>query len=271
MTVKGDKKKAISGKTYSLYGNHEDTDLYYRTIRNLADEFLKRCPDDKRLLSCLQKAGSKRSFLRKRPAGDDDRLLTQFIKKKLRESLMVYTKGVKQHLKTLPFSQRTDSTLRTAEEQYHLYMLEIELVNRVYKEAFKLSSYKFALIAHCLRDFRPDCRSVPGDIESVCRGCTEDCFIRLGSLLLKRYDIHPYISMTMDLEKLFKKIRAEHPEGTGALGIACIPELVNGMRLCIKLDIPPMGIPLDANRCARWMKECRESSFSLRELEGLIR
>ncbi len=173
-------------------------------------------------------------------------------------------------MRTLPLSQRFDSTLRTKEEQYHLYMLEIELVNRIYKESFKHSEYKFALIAHCLRDFRPDCRSVSGDIESICKGCTKECFIHLGSLLLKKYGIRPYISVTMDLEELFKRLKAKH-QSIGALGIACVPELVNGMRLCIQLDIPPVGVPLDANRCARWMKQVHESSFNLIELENLIK
>jgi hypothetical protein len=148
-------------------------------------------------------------------------------------------------------------------------MVEIELVNRIYREAFRNSEYRFALIGHCLRDFRPECRAASGDIEEVCRRCTEDCFINLGSALMKRYNIHPYISVSMELEDLFTKIKAEHP-GTAALGIACVPELVQGMRLCIKLGIPPVGIPLDANRCSRWMKECRESSFNLSELEKLL-
>jgi hypothetical protein len=43
------------------------------------------------------------------------------------------------------------------------------------------------------------------------------------------------------------------------------------MRLCIKLGIPPVGIPLDANRCARWMKKAHESSFNIKELEKLVR
>ena len=30
-----------------------------------------------------------------------------------------------------------DTTLATTEEKYHLYMLEIELVNRIYREEFK--------------------------------------------------------------------------------------------------------------------------------------
>jgi hypothetical protein len=80
----------------------------------------------------------------------------------------------------LPIEKRIDTTLTTTEEKYHLYMLEIELVNRIYREEFKRSEYKFALIAHCLRDFRPDCRSEEGDIEAVCRGCTENCLVVYG-------------------------------------------------------------------------------------------
>jgi len=258
--------KIFKGKTYSLFGNHKTTAEYYRVIRELTDLFLKRCPDEKRLLLQIRKAGSSRVSL----AGDYDRALISFIKITLREYLSLYTEGVKDHLKALPLSQRLDSILRTKEAQYHLYMIEIELVNRIYKEAFRKSEYKFALIAHCLRDFRPDCRSAEGDIESVCRGCTKECFIHLGSLLLKKYDIHPYISLSMDLDKLFKKIRSEH-QTVGALGIACVPELAAGMRLCIKLDIAPLGIPLDANRCSRWMGQAHESSFNLEELERLLR
>jgi len=106
-------------------------------------------------------------------------------------------------------------------------------------------------------------------MEYVCMGCTEDCFIVSGSQLLKKYAIHPYISITVDQEKLFRRLKAEHPN-IGALGIACIPELAQGMRLCIKRGISPVGIPLNANRCARWMKQARESSFSLEELEELV-
>jgi hypothetical protein len=262
--------KTLKGKTYSLFGGSQTTDEYYRVIRELTDIFLRRCPDEKRLLYLIQKAGGGRLSLKKLSAGDDDRSLFSFIRKTLKESLALYTTGVKEHLRTLPLSQRLDSILRTKEVQYHLYMIEIELTNRMYKEAFRKSEYKFALIAHCLRDFRPDCRSAEGDIETVCRGCTRECFIHLGSLLLKKYNIHPYISLSMDLDKLFKKIKAEH-QSVGALGIACVPELAGGMRLCVKLGIAPVGIPLDANRCARWMGQAHESSFNLEELESLIR
>jgi len=41
-------------------------------------------------------------------------------------------------------------------------------------------------------------------------------------------------------------------------------------RLCIRTGIPPVGIPLNANRCARWMDQAHETSFDLEQLEELL-
>ena len=259
----------VQGKTYSLFAEGDASESYFVEIKSLADVFLQRCPDEKRLLGLIQKAG-KRHYLSGLTTTKTDRQTLKFIKETLRKSLSIYTRKVSDHLRSLPWAKRTDRTLTTTEEQYHLYMLEIELVNRIYRAEFKRAEYKFALLAHCLRDFRPDCRSVKGDIEAVCQGCTEDCLIRLGSELLEKYGIKPYISVEIDQERLFKKLKQDHPS-LGALGIACIPELVMGMRLCLGSGIPPVGIPLNANRCARWMSQAYETSFNLEQLEELLR
>jgi hypothetical protein len=263
-------KRALEGKTYSLFGKKEITDSYYGIIAHMADGMLANCRSPEVLLVNLQKASGYTAGSRKSTVKHIDRTLISSIKKNVRKALSMYTGGVQHHLKTLSLKQRFDEILRTDEEHYHLYMLEIELTNRINRKMFKQSEYKFALIAHCLRDFRPECQAVPGDIEHICRECTEECFINRGSILLKKYNIGTYISITMDQEKLFKSLKARHPS-IGALGIACIPELVRGMRLCTKLGIHPVGIPLDANRCSRWMRECLESSFSLKELEDLVK
>ncbi len=260
--------KAVSGKTYSLFGIDASTDPYYRIIRAVTDSLLDLCPDQRNLLFHVQKAGGMK--FGRRSGRTPDNALISHIRKTLYDALHQYTPAVKEHLKSVPLSQRFDKTIRTQEEGYHLYMLEIELVNRIYREAFRRSAFKFALLPHCLRDFRERCDSVPGDIEYVCMGCTRDCFIRLGSRLLKKYDIRSYISITIDQEKLFRRLKAEHPD-IGALGIACVPELAQGMRLCIKLGISPVGVPLSANRCARWMGKAQETSFSLEELEEIIK
>ncbi len=259
----------VEGKTYSLFAEGADSERYYAEIKRLTEVFLRRCPDEKRLLGLIQKVG-KRAFLLGLKTTEADRQILRFVRETLRQSLSIYTRKVSNHLKSLSYPKRADSTLATTEEKYHLYMLEIELVNRIYREEFKRSEYKFALIAHCLRDFRPGCQSVKGDIEAVCRGCTEDCLIHLGSVLLEKYGIKPYISVEMNQERLFRRLKQEHPS-IGALGIACIPELAMGMRLCLRTGIPPVGIPLNANRCARWMSEAHETSFNLEQLEELLR
>jgi hypothetical protein len=253
--------KPLEGKTYNLFGESTRTEQYYITIRSIADSLLKEIPNEKELLERVQAPGKKKS----RGKTEIDSL----IEKTLKEFLSEYTARVKRHLKELPIRKRFDDIITTSEEKYHRYMLEIELVNRIYREEFKRSKYKFALIAHCLRDFREKCEAEPGDIEAVCRHCTKECFINIGSVLMKKYGIEPYISIEMDQEKLFKKLKGEHPS-IGALGIACVPELARGMRLCAKLGIAPVGIPLDANRCARWTGKARETTYSLEELETLL-
>lgn len=195
--------------------------------------------------------------------------LAVFLKNHIHPRLSMYTKDVGGHLRNLSLSQRWDSTLKTTEDQYYLYMLEIELVNSIYKEKFKACEYKIALFPHCLRELLQKCRMVVGDIEHVCTGCTETCFIRRASDLLKRYKIRPYIWMTMNYEKALRKLKAEH-KSFGVLGIACIPELMMGMRASVKMDIPVVGIPLNANRCSRWMGNFYENSFSLEQLKSLI-
>ena len=258
----------VQGKTYSLFAADGGSERYFAEIKRLTDIFLQRCPDAKKFLGLIRKVG-KRPYLLGLKTSRADRQLLDYVRQTLKQSLSIYTEKVSEHLQTLPLARRTDPTLTTTEEQYHLYMLEIELVNRIYRDQFKRAEYKFALLAHCLRDFRPDCGSVKGDIEVVCRGCTEDCLIHLGSILLEKYGIKPYISVEMDQEGLFRHLKNAHPS-IGALGIACIPELALGMRLCLKLGIPPVGIPLNANRCARWMSRAHETSFNLEQLEELL-
>ena len=204
----------VQGKTYSLFAGGDGSEVYYAEIRRLADLFLTRTSNANRLLSLIQKAG-KGSLLGGWRISGADRQTLKYVREALRQSLSGYTREVLGHLRSLPLARRTDTTLTTTEEQYHLYMLEIEMVNRIYRDRFKAAEFKFALLAHCLRDFRPGCRSVPGDMEAVCQGCTEDCLIHLGSVLLNRYGITPYISVEMDQEKLFAQTQAKAPQYRG--------------------------------------------------------
>ena len=257
----------VAGKTYSLFGRDLSTEPYYDRIRRLADDLLRIVPGEESLLALIRKAGG-RKWLLDRMARREDRSILSSVLQFLRNALSPYTTNVRTHLKGLSIRSVTDPRLRTTEEQYHLHMLEIELVNRVHRDRFLRSDFRIALLPHCLRDFRRECRSALGDLDSVCAGCSETCFLHRVSAILREAGIHPYIWRNAELSTLFRRLEGRGP--FGVLGIACIPELAWGMRACMKRKIPVVGIPLDANRCMRWMGRFEETSVNLDRLSELV-
>lgn len=257
----------VAGKTCSLFGRDLSTEPYYDRIRRLADDLLRIVPGEESLLALIRKAGGRKRLLARAARREDGSALSSILRS-LGDALSPYTANVRSHLKGLSIRSVTDRRLRTTEEQYHLHMLEIELVNRVHRDRFLQSDFRIALLPHCLRDFRRECRSVPGDLDSVCAGCSETCFLHRVSAILREAGVHPYIWRNAELSSLFRRL-----EGRGAfgvLGIACIPELAWGMRACMKRMIPVVGIPLDANRCMRWMGRFEETSVNLERLSELL-
>jgi len=257
----------VAGKTYSLFGSDLSTEPYYDRVRRLADELLRSVPGEESLLALIRKAGGRERLLA-RVARREDGSVRSSILRLLGNALSQYTTNVRTHLKGLSIRSVTDRRLRTTEEQYHLHMLEIELVNRVHRDRFRQCDFRIALLPHCLRDFRGECRSVPGDLDSVCAGCSETCSLHRVSAILREAGVHPYIWRNAELPTLFRRLEGR---GTfGVLGIACIPELAWGMRACMKRKIPVVGIPLDANRCMRWMGQFEETSVNLERLSELV-
>ena len=255
------------GRTYTLTDHKGDSTRYHNLVRDLADRILEVEPGETALREKIRNASTWIGVLKPSP-GSWRRV--RKILQDLDGALTPFLDGIDEHLRSLSVSDRFDPTIRTGRKQYLLYMLEIELTNRINRESFFKAPWRMALIAHCLRDFREHCRSKPGDMEDECTHCDPGCYVNTGSELLKRYHVHPYISVSMDHRRLFKQLKVTHPD-MGVLGIACVPELVMGMRLCEGLDIPAVGVPLDANRCSRWLGECKETTYNLEELERLIK
>jgi hypothetical protein len=257
----------IPGETYSLFGRSPSTEEYYVLIKELADEILRKYPDRDVLLERIRRASSRKRLLRRAREGIGD-LDLAFILGRISPALSEYTVFVEKHLDELPILKFWDRRLRTTEEQYHLYMLEIELVNRINHDSFKECQKKIALLPYCLQDWSGSCKSSMGDLDYVCRRCSNKCYINRVSSLLREHGIAAYIWMSGDLKKL--KRLPKSGGRIGGLGVACVPELVMGMRSCEPLGIPVIGLPLDANRCIRWTGSFHENSVNLKRLEGLV-
>jgi hypothetical protein len=87
---------------------------------------------------------------------------------------------------------------------------------------------------------------------------------------MKHHNIKAYIWREAGLKKIFKLAKSIG-QSIGAFGIACIPELVNGLKLCAKYDVPAIGVPLDANRCVRWMGDFYSNSVNEKQIAALLK
>jgi hypothetical protein len=260
--------KPVKGQTYTLFDDANGTNNYYNLIGRLADECLKRYPEAGDLLSEIRCISGKNRLQHKLLHHNDGTALS-FVVRHLYEHLHPYTSEVHNHLKLLRLRKPFDQTIRTKELQYHLYMLEVELVNRMNIQAFRDTDFKIALLPHCLRDLSKKCKAELSDIDYVCSHCSRDCYVNYASELLSGFNILPYIWMTIDFKKLFKKLKAED-KTVGVLGIACIPELANGIRMVTKAGAPVVGIALNANRCIRWMGDFYDNSIDTEALKRLL-
>jgi hypothetical protein len=263
------KEKPFVGKTYSLYGTSSNSDDYYEQLRIVADQCLTKTGSIEELLLVILTITKNKHRLKRIAQASSNATIEAFLVHKLLKEFSPFTKSVAAHLRELPLKKRWDRTLAASEEQYHLYMLEIELRNRLNAKSFQKCDTKLAFLPHCLRDLNAECQSAKCGVDTVCQECSGVCNINAVSKMLRRYGIHPYLWMTANLRSLFRKLKKEGKH-LGVLGIACIPELVSGMRLCASAEVPVVGIPLDANRCARWWGEFYPNTVNQQQLEKLL-
>jgi len=259
--------KPIIGKTYSLYGGENHSDNFYNQLFISANEILNLFgKNTNELLVLISDLSCSKPRIKKSEKKDD---FISSMMKILRRDFSKYLVNVEEHLKSIKFTQLWDRTISTSFEQYLLYILEIELTNRIYLNQFSLSTKKLAFLPHCLRDFSKDCLASPDEIDNLCKGCSKICTINSLSKLLKNSEVTPYIWMNADLKKVFASYR-NTKKSIAVLGVACIPELTFGMRFCRKHNVPVIGIPLDANRCRRWMGDFYENTVNANRLEKML-
>ena len=270
MKISKPEYQPVEGKTYTLFGKSDSTDGYYKTIKLLVDKILVMYPTSiKELVGNIRRLSTKKRYLKRSLEIKDPGNMISVILNIIDPYLSKYTENTDMHLRTIPVSKLWDRRLVTSREQYHLYMLEIELTNRLCAAEFVNADRKIALLPYCLQDFSVSCKSVKSGFDYQCKNCSAQCFQNHASQILKAHNIDPYIWMGGNMKQLAKY--AIHEKRTfGVLGIACIPELTWGMRSCSKNNIPVVGIPLNGNRCKRWFGEFFPNSVDLNKLEALV-
>jgi len=262
-------QEKVIGKTYSLYDNQDTSDFFFKDLSKVTDSILQKVKSPSDLVEFLRKNSGHKRRLKTQIKKNPDKTLLGDILHLTDDSLARYFTDINSHLKNLSLTEKCGSTLATSREQYLLYMIEIEIVNRVNKEEFNLSELRYAFLPHCLHDLDKDCLSASDGTDYVCKSCSKKCSINAVNKLMKFRNIKAYIWREADLKKIFKLAKSSG-ENIGVFGIACIPELVNGLRLCAKYDVPAIGVPLDANRCVRWMGDFYPNSVNEKKILSLL-
>lgn len=253
--------KPVTGRTYTLFGPSEDPESYYRTIIRITDGCLTLVKDLQRLLKYIRQFSRSRHQFIRRGTDRAGHALQDYLNQNF-ERLAPYTWPAAEFEKVWKWEKLWDRHLRTTQFQHHLFMIEIELNNQINTRTFYSSPRKIALLPYCLQDFEKGCQATFDGTDYACAHCSNKCYVNAGSKVLKGMGITPYLWQSAGLETW------KEP-GTAVLGIACIPELTWGLRKCEKLGIPAVGIPLNANRCKRWMDEFKENSYSLVRLKEI--
>jgi len=263
--------KPIYGKTYSLFGNNANTGPFYGKISVLTNEILAQLSiPEIRALEYIQSLSRNKRKLKTAAAKPAGYSVLADMLQKMDHELAEYVPGLQQHLREVSFFKKfRDKELLNTREQYYLNMVEFELVNRIHKKRFQDANFRIALLPYCLKETHTNCKASPDEIDFVCRGCLKTCYINKLSTVLRDHAVNPYILSRGSLKSIFSKLTSKHGN-IGVLGIACIVELIQGMRFCMKAKLPVMGLPLNANRCPRWMGEFFETSVDLQALENIL-
>jgi len=255
------------GKTYSLYGLAATSDGYYEEIDALLNDCLRRWPNQTALLNELAQVSTSARRLNRASYVNDSPV--QYICSEGEYRLASYLLDINAHKASLSLINRFSRSMTMSREQYIVSAVEIELRNRINGDAFRQCSEKLAFLPHCLHDLNADCGAKHKGLDMVCMCCSSSCYINEVSRLLRHHRVRPYIWMNTNLSRLLKT-KATSPQAISVLGIACIPELAAGMRLCARAGVPVIGLPLDANRCSRWMGKFLQNTINLKRLENIV-
>ncbi|MFC1731307.1 DUF116 domain-containing protein [candidate division KSB1 bacterium] len=172
-----------------------------------------------------------------------------------------YFPGYEEYRDCLSARKGAELILHTSKTEYCLDMLTVEVMNRSWREFFVNTDRKIVVLPMCLNAAKYRCESEY--IEEIglhyCASCAKKCAVQAITQAWhgkNGIEVYTTVSMTsgqpdQEFEVVFEKLMKKNASA-GVLGVACLVELVLGMKKAIDAGIPAQGVPLSYNSCARW-------------------
>ncbi|MGD8759220.1 MAG: DUF116 domain-containing protein [Anaerolineales bacterium] len=186
------------------------------------------------------------------------------------DALGRYTTHVDRFLvQTYPgYRWRQDSVLCGRRRvEYHLCMVANEILNRVFRSTFLLTTKKVVLLPPCMSAPAERCQARPGAMGEACAGCTPGCRVYQVTKLGEKHGFAVFL--LPDELSVFSAggLQAADNSRTGIVGVSCVLTNPTGGWECLDLGIPAQGVLLDYCGCSwHWHKKGFPTDISLERL-----
>jgi hypothetical protein len=153
-------------------------------------------------------------------------------------------------------------------EEYHLYMVGTEILNRAFRDQFLATETKIVLLPPCMKA-RQDgtCKAEPSPFGDRCAHCTPGCRIHQVTLLGEKQGFTVLI-IPHELSVFSSgKIKTPGKNSVGIVGVSCPVTNATGGWETKSLGIPAQGVLLDYCGCHwHWHPEGIPTDINIKQL-----
>jgi len=177
--------------------------------------------------------------------------------------------GLDDYLAEVLSSSSPETLRRTPKEKYLLELISFGIYDRLNRDAFNAAAKTLIVMPDCLALHNPDCEKVDRPHGDVCKRCTGTCQVKHMVDLGAKFGataVFAKRAQTEQLEYFKEKLGGD----IGAIGVACINMLADGMRTAADVGVPTRGVLLNFSGCEHWQDKPCASEFGLRWLESIL-
>lgn len=201
---------------------------------------------------------------------DDCLSLTKWFCKNSRKYLGEYTSNLEKYLENNGNSHLMEEDVifyHGHELEYHLNMLGAEIMNRIFRQDYKIRPRKAIILPGCMNSNNKKCKAKEERLGHVCTFCNPKCNVYK---ITKKYPENEVYIVSHE-STAFKGATKKDAEELGILGVTCVLNLISGGWKSSNLSIPPQCVLLDHVACkSHWLGEDIYGNINMKELKFRI-
>lgn len=180
----------------------------------------------------------------------------------------IYTRNVEKFLdvKHKDYRYREDVIYTGRKEiEYHLNMVVASIMSMLFHDEFSNCKNKVLLVPSCMRLYdNHKCKAIKLDMGYYCKECSTKCKVRELTKIGEKSNFKVNI---VSHQSEFNKINSKTFENVGAIGVACVLNLISGGLKLRELGSKPQCILLDYCGCrAHWHEYGLTTNININKL-----